>query len=144
LFCWPFFSSGSDVVSRPESRIEAVANKGIVKAAETDRFSLRITGILTANSSLITKLSWDAPAEKSKNLQLVDGSNVGITMDLVLPSDKASKLESVLDGNTNVDWKLRIDLVLTAGSGDEKTLDFSEVSGTLNPATSAQLDMTKA
>jgi hypothetical protein len=115
--------------------LEVEANKGIVTASENDRFQLHVTGTFatTTTGDPITNLQWDAPLEASDNLKMASGSTVAIVICINLPEEEGAKLKAVLDQGGSVEWQFRIELVLSTAAGD-KTLDFTEVSGSLQPA----------
>ena len=90
-------------------------------------------GDLTAAMKGLTEVSWKVAIDESTATALAAGETVTVCARLKLPEEASGKMKGALDAGEPVLWSLAIDLVLVTSGGDQ-VLDFTQVSGSVQPA----------
>jgi hypothetical protein len=108
--------------------------KGIVQAADNDKFFLRATTTFTSPNGLIADIG--ACIEKptaTKQDQIRGGSTVGFIMDIDIPDDPWSKLVNAANQGVTITAHVTVELIMIDGSGGEHVLDRAEAASAVDP-----------
>ena len=114
------------------------ANKGIVNAAENDRFTFEVRAdyFHTQLGYLVASvLPQEFGGEASGDADLRMGSTIKVVpLTLAIPAEGATLVKTVLDGGSSVTYQTTIALVLTDASGGKHYLASVVVTGAIAPA----------
>lgn len=117
---------------------ELYANKGIVNAAENDRFTFEVVAnFLHAQTGevVVSLLPQEFGVEPSGDANLRMGSTIKVVpLTLTIPEEGANLVKTVLNGGSSVTYQATIALVLTDASGGKHYLASVVVTGAIAPA----------
>ncbi|UCF41565.1 MAG: hypothetical protein JSW43_04335 [Gemmatimonadota bacterium] len=115
--------------------VPLTVTKGIVQAADNDRFWLRATaGFLVDDGedpvAIIICIEKPVPTKQD---QIRGGGEVAVIMDIDIPDDDWAKLVAAATQGATITAKVQVELLLIDAAGQEHVLDAVEKSGIINP-----------
>jgi hypothetical protein len=114
----------------PRLEVEVEVTKGIVQAADNDKFLLRATTIFKADGTEVGFIIDIDKPTPTKQDQIRGGSSVAVIMDMDIPfPDVWDKLVNAANQGATITADVTVELLLIDGAAAEHILDSGETAG---------------